>query len=57
MLDKVEIDAPALGKRWYFPCGRWLDKGEDDGQIERELFPVETRTEEYQKRKNMFFLV
>ncbi|KAJ8017682.1 Lipoxygenase-likey domain-containing protein 1 [Holothuria leucospilota] len=49
MLDKVEIDAPSLGKRWCFPCGRWLDKKEDDGQIERELFPVESRTEEYEK--------
>ncbi|PIK54821.1 putative lipoxygenase-likey domain-containing protein 1-like [Apostichopus japonicus] len=49
MLDKVEIDAPALGKRWCFPCGRWLDKKEDDGQIERELYPVESRTEEYEK--------
>ena len=50
MLDKVEIDAPSLGMKWYFSCGRWLDKGEDDGQIERILHPIETRTEEYQKR-------
>ncbi|XP_071954737.1 lipoxygenase homology domain-containing protein 1-like [Antedon mediterranea] len=49
MLDKVVIDAPSLGKKWEFPCGRWLDKGEDDGQIERELFPITTRTEEYEK--------
>lgn len=54
MLDKVEIDAPSLGKRWCFPCGRWLDKKEDDGQIERELFPVESRTEEYEKREGLF---
>ncbi|XP_022094211.1 lipoxygenase homology domain-containing protein 1-like isoform X2 [Acanthaster planci] len=56
-LDKVEIDAPSLGKRWYFPCGRWLDKGEDDGQIERILHPVETRTEEYQKHVPYEFTV
>ncbi|XP_071500737.1 lipoxygenase homology domain-containing protein 1-like [Diadema antillarum] len=48
-LEKVEIDAPSLGRRWCFPCGRWLDKGEDDGLIERELFPVESRMEEYEK--------
>jgi hypothetical protein len=36
-LDKVEIDAPSQGKRWVFPCGRWLDKSEDDGAIERIL--------------------
>ncbi|XP_030851137.1 lipoxygenase homology domain-containing protein 1 isoform X1 [Strongylocentrotus purpuratus] len=48
-LEKVEIDAPSLGKRWCFPCGRWLDKSSDDGQIERELLPVESRMEEYEK--------
>jgi len=26
-------------KRWAFPCNRWLDKGEDDGKIERTLQP------------------
>ncbi|XP_071795423.1 lipoxygenase homology domain-containing protein 1-like [Asterias amurensis] len=56
-LDKVEIDAPSLGKKWFFPCGRWLDKGEDDGQIERILHPVETRTEEYQKHVPYEFTV
>ena len=40
-LDRVEIEAPSLSKRLYFPCGRWLDKNEDDGLIERELTPVE----------------
>ncbi|KAK1803299.1 hypothetical protein P4O66_004083 [Electrophorus voltai] len=29
-LDWVEIDAPSLGQCLRFPCGRWLDKGEDD---------------------------
>ena len=46
-LEKVMIDAPKLGKKWVFPCGRWLDKGEDDGKIERELEPLEMDTEEY----------
>ena len=40
MLDNVEIEAPSTqGKRIHFPCGRWLDKKEDDGLIERELLP------------------
>uniref|UniRef100_A0A3Q2XV35 Lipoxygenase homology PLAT domains 1 n=1 Tax=Hippocampus comes TaxID=109280 RepID=A0A3Q2XV35_HIPCM len=30
-LDWVEIDAPSQGLRLRFPCGRWLDRGEDDG--------------------------
>ncbi|XP_073475133.1 lipoxygenase homology domain-containing protein 1 [Aquarana catesbeiana] len=46
-LDWVEIDAPSLGHRVKFPCGRWLDKTEDDGDIERYLFPSELQTEQY----------
>ncbi|KAE8636810.1 hypothetical protein XENTR_v10003144 [Xenopus tropicalis] len=46
-LDWVEIDAPSLGQRVKFPCGRWLDKSEDDGTIERYLFPSELQTEQY----------
>uniref|UniRef100_A0A7N8X6X4 Lipoxygenase homology PLAT domains 1a n=1 Tax=Mastacembelus armatus TaxID=205130 RepID=A0A7N8X6X4_9TELE len=46
-LDWVEIDAPSLGKKQLFPCGRWLDKGEDDGAIIRDLFPNPLQTELY----------
>ncbi|KAL7853335.1 hypothetical protein AOLI_G00201790 [Acnodon oligacanthus] len=46
-LDWVEIDAPSLGQRLHFPCGRWLDKGEDDGAIVRDLYPNELQTELY----------
>ena len=40
-LDNVEVESPSLGKRLRFPCDRWLDKKEDDGAIERDLFPIE----------------
>ncbi|XP_056399217.1 lipoxygenase homology domain-containing protein 1 isoform X2 [Hyla sarda] len=46
-LDWVEVDAPSLGQRLKFPCGRWLDKTEDDGAIERYLFPSDLQTEQY----------
>jgi hypothetical protein len=46
-LEKVVIDAPKLGKKWVFPCGRWFDTNEDDHQIERELEPLDLNTEEY----------
>ncbi|KAK5900382.1 hypothetical protein CgunFtcFv8_025344 [Champsocephalus gunnari] len=46
-LDWVEIDAPSLGQKLRFPCGRWLDKGEDDGAIIRDLFPNALQTELY----------
>lgn len=46
-LDWVEIDAPSLGQKLRFPCGRWLDKGEDDGAVSRDLFPNPLQTELY----------
>ena len=46
-LDKVIMDAPSLGQRVVFPCGRWLDKDKDDGQLERELFPGVDTEEAY----------
>ncbi|XP_072243054.1 lipoxygenase homology domain-containing protein 1 [Leuresthes tenuis] len=46
-LDWVEIDAPSQGQRLRFPCGRWLDKDEDDGAIVRDLYPAELQTELY----------
>ncbi|KAJ3604053.1 hypothetical protein NHX12_028794 [Muraenolepis orangiensis] len=46
-LDWVEIDAPSQGQRLRFPCGRWLDYGEDDGAIVRDLYPAELQTELY----------
>ena len=50
-MDKVEIDSPSLGKKWLFPCGRWLDKSKDDGMLERELYPVDNGEETYIPRK------
>ena len=48
LLEKVEIDCPSLGQKWYFPCGRWLAKDKDDGKLERELYPQDMATEEYE---------
>ncbi|XP_073676001.1 lipoxygenase homology domain-containing protein 1-like [Garra rufa] len=46
-LDWVEIDAPSQGQRLRFPCGRWLDTGEDDGAVVRDLYPADLQTELY----------
>ncbi|ESO97796.1 hypothetical protein LOTGIDRAFT_208950 [Lottia gigantea] len=46
-LENVGIDAPSLGRKWIFPCGRWLSDKDDDGKLERELYPQELATEEY----------
>ena len=40
-LDDVTIDIPSRGEHVVFPCHRWLATDEDDGKIERELFPGE----------------
>ena len=46
-LKEVVVDAPKLGRKWRFPCNRWLDKSEDDGKIERDLEPQQMSTEDY----------
>uniref|UniRef100_A0A3Q0R7C3 Lipoxygenase homology PLAT domains 1 n=1 Tax=Amphilophus citrinellus TaxID=61819 RepID=A0A3Q0R7C3_AMPCI len=46
-LDWIDIDAPSQGQRMRFPCGRWLDKGEDDGATVRDLYPADIQTEFY----------
>ncbi|KAF7660325.1 hypothetical protein LDENG_00284760 [Lucifuga dentata] len=46
-LDWVEIDAPSQGQKLHFPCGRWLDKGKDDGAIFRDLYHNPLQTEFY----------
>ncbi|XP_062503862.1 lipoxygenase homology domain-containing protein 1-like isoform X2 [Corticium candelabrum] len=46
-LDHVNINTPLLGTRDVFPCNRWLDKGKDDGALERELYPDTEAQQEY----------
>ncbi|KAJ8019702.1 Tetratricopeptide repeat protein 25 [Holothuria leucospilota] len=41
MLAHVEVEAPSLSKKLYFPCHMWLDDDEGDGKTERELEPGE----------------
>jgi len=41
-LDKVIVKSETLNKEYFFLCGRWLDKGQDDGKIEREIFPQDS---------------
>ncbi|XP_050769305.1 lipoxygenase homology domain-containing protein 1 [Gymnogyps californianus] len=40
-LERVEIVDPKESTTYYFPCQRWLAVEEDDGQIVRELVPVD----------------
>ena len=43
-LDNIVVTAETTNKQWIFNCSRWLDKGEDDGQIVRDLAPVSDGT-------------
>eukprot|EP00047_Mylnosiga_fluctuans_P014195 m.36272 g.36272 ORF g.36272 m.36272 type:complete len:2392 (+) comp5381_c0_seq2:48-7223(+) len=36
-LERVEVTEMLSGKKYLFPCGRWLATDEDDGQTSREL--------------------
>ncbi|KAL8614278.1 hypothetical protein ACOMHN_007616 [Nucella lapillus] len=46
-LNKVEIDCPSLGTTWLFLCNRWLSEKDDDGLIERDLYPQDLETTQY----------
>lgn len=39
-LDEVRIDVPSKGENYVFACHRWLDKKEEDGQLEIEMEPT-----------------
>ncbi|XP_077976546.1 lipoxygenase homology domain-containing protein 1-like isoform X1 [Styela clava] len=56
-LEYVDIDAPSMGLKWHFPCGRWLAKDKDDGLLERELYPAADETLEYMKKVPYEFAV
>ncbi|XP_068933675.1 lipoxygenase homology domain-containing protein 1 isoform X3 [Petaurus breviceps papuanus] len=40
-LDRVDITDQNNETTYYFPCQRWLAVDEDDGQLSRELIPVD----------------
>ncbi len=38
-LHRVVINDEVLGREWIFDCDRWLAVDEDDGDIDRVLYP------------------
>lgn len=54
-LDEVRIDIPSIGEQYVFACHRWLDKSEEDGEIEIELEP--SFKEEREKSRSLLFLL
>jgi hypothetical protein len=51
-LDEVTVEVPSRGELMVFPCHRWLAEDEDDGKIERELYPSQQNNIE-QSKKNL----
>jgi lipoxygenase homology domain-containing protein 1 len=39
-LDKVDVINMKTNQTVVFPCDRWLGKKHDDGEIQRDLFPM-----------------
>ena len=48
-LDEVTVEVPSQGEIMVFPCHRWLAEDEDDGKIERELYPSQQNIIEQSK--------
>ncbi|XP_059150632.1 lipoxygenase homology domain-containing protein 1-like isoform X2 [Physella acuta] len=40
-LDSVEVEDTKNKKSYFFPCQRWLAVSKDDGQLSRDLMPVD----------------
>ena len=38
-LERITVRVDSLDKEWHFACKKWLDTGEEDGVIERILYP------------------
>ncbi|XP_075255415.1 lipoxygenase homology domain-containing protein 1-like isoform X2 [Convolutriloba macropyga] len=43
-LEMVTVESLSEGVEWTFPCGKWLDKDEEDSLTERQLTRVDTQT-------------
>lgn len=40
-LDYILVHDGRADQEYFFPCQRWLSTDKDDGQISRELIPVD----------------
>ncbi len=56
-LDNVVVKNEKSGKEWVFNCGKWLDKGEGDGQIIRVLTATSAPPEATKGMVFVYFLL
>ena len=52
-LDRVEVEDKIEDCTRVFPCNRWLATSEDDGQICRELVPVEESALKLERKRTL----
>lgn len=44
-MDRIEIINTDTGDQTVFPCNKWLSKNKEDGEIERDLYPLISQEE------------
>ena len=55
-VKEVEVDVPSSGKKYYFPCNRWLAKEKEDGKVVRLLTASDTQLVTYKPREFTIFM-
>ena len=50
-VKEVEVDVPTSGKKYFFPCNRWLAKDKEDSKVVRLLTASDNQLVTYKPRK------
>ena len=50
-VKEVEVDVPTSGKKYFFPCNRWLSQNKEDGKVIRVLSASDDQLVTYKPRK------
>ena len=50
-VKEVEVDVPTSGKKYFFPCNRWLSQNKEDGKVVRVLSAAEDQLVTYKPRE------
>ena len=50
-VKEVEVDVPTSGKKYFFPCNRWLSQNKEDGKVVRVLSASDGQLVTYKPRE------
>ena len=50
-VKEVEVDVPTSGKKYFFPCNRWLAQNKEDGKVVRVLSASDDQLVTYKPRE------